>query len=220
METFSALLSLCEGNSPVTGEFPSQRPVTRSFDVFFDLCLNKRLSKPSRRRWFETPSRSLWRHCNVSRKTLVDVIFSKNIGMKGNWFWDQNTATCVQSFCTLINGVRDSHDMSSHCNNTACMVTATLRGNLVKFERQHFVTNSRLVYTDVQGCIDVPQDRRFLYFRRHGQFDAFWYLLGNHFSTLKSTFKASAHHMHWHHMSAKASQITGNLTVFSRVCSY
>ena len=52
-------------NSPVTGEFPSHRPVTRSFDVFFDLRLNKRLSKQSRRRWFETPSHSLWRHCNV-----------------------------------------------------------------------------------------------------------------------------------------------------------
>ena len=41
MEKFSALLVLCAGNSPVTGEFPSQRPVTRSFDVFFDLRLNK-----------------------------------------------------------------------------------------------------------------------------------------------------------------------------------
>ena len=45
METFSALLAICEGNSPVTGEFPAQRQVTRSFDVFFDLRLNKRLSK-------------------------------------------------------------------------------------------------------------------------------------------------------------------------------
>ena len=53
------------GNSPVTGEFPSHKPVTRSFDVFFDLRLNKRLSKQPRRRWFETPSRSLWRHCIV-----------------------------------------------------------------------------------------------------------------------------------------------------------
>ena len=44
METFSASLVLCEGNPPVTGGFPSQRPVTRSFDFFFDLCLNKRLS--------------------------------------------------------------------------------------------------------------------------------------------------------------------------------
>ena len=64
METFSALLALCEGNSPVTGEFPSQRPVTQSFDVFFDLRLNKRLSKQSWGWWFETPSRLLWRHCN------------------------------------------------------------------------------------------------------------------------------------------------------------
>ena len=55
METFSALLALCAGNSPVTGEFPAQRPVTRSFDVFFDLRLNKRLSKQSWGYWFETP---------------------------------------------------------------------------------------------------------------------------------------------------------------------
>ena len=109
METFSALLLLCEGNPPVTVFFfhPKaslvttsrvqqcfnvlidiyheflllfyccvlleiklttyyyyQRPVARSFDVSFDLRLNKRLSKQSRRRWFETPSRPLWRHCN------------------------------------------------------------------------------------------------------------------------------------------------------------
>ena len=37
METFSGLLAICAGNSPVTGELPAQRPVTRSFDVFFDL---------------------------------------------------------------------------------------------------------------------------------------------------------------------------------------
>ena len=53
METFSTLLALCAGNSPVNVEFPSQRPVTRSFDVFFDLRLNKWLSKQSRRWWFE-----------------------------------------------------------------------------------------------------------------------------------------------------------------------
>ena len=64
METFSALLALCVVNSMVTGEFPSQRPVTWSFDVFFDLRLNKWLSKQSWGWWFETPSSSLWRHCN------------------------------------------------------------------------------------------------------------------------------------------------------------
>ena len=64
METFSALLAICAGNSPVTGEFPAQRPVTRNFDVFFGLCMNKRLSKQSSGWWFGTPSRQWWRHCN------------------------------------------------------------------------------------------------------------------------------------------------------------
>ena len=45
MKTMSALLALCEGDSPVTGEFPSQKPVTHSFDIFFQLRLNKRLTK-------------------------------------------------------------------------------------------------------------------------------------------------------------------------------
>ena len=47
METFYALLAICAGNSPVTGEFPAQRPMTQSFDIFCDLRLNKRLSKQS-----------------------------------------------------------------------------------------------------------------------------------------------------------------------------
>ena len=64
MEKFSAFLPLCAGNWTMTGEFPAQRPVTRTFDGFFDLRLSKRFSKQSRRCWFETPSCSLWRHCN------------------------------------------------------------------------------------------------------------------------------------------------------------
>ena len=67
MEIFSALLAICAGNSPVTCEFPTQRPVTRSFDVFFDLRLNKRLSKQSRGWWFETLLHPLWRHGCISR---------------------------------------------------------------------------------------------------------------------------------------------------------
>ena len=49
METFSALLAICAGNSPANGEFAAQRPVTRSFDIFFDLSLNERLSKHNNR---------------------------------------------------------------------------------------------------------------------------------------------------------------------------
>ena len=54
------------------GEFPTQRPVTRSFDVFFDLRLNKRLSKQPWGWWFETPSWSLWRQCNDNG--ITDII--------------------------------------------------------------------------------------------------------------------------------------------------
>ena len=67
METFSALLALCGGKS--TGWFPSQRSVTRSFDVFFLVRLNKRLSKLTICWWFGTPWRTLWRHCNEERNT-------------------------------------------------------------------------------------------------------------------------------------------------------
>ena len=81
METSSALLAFCAGNSPVTGEFPSQRPVTLSFDVFFDLWLNKRLSKQSWGRWLEMPSCSLWHHCN-------EFTCAKNL-MHYNWLVSQ-----------------------------------------------------------------------------------------------------------------------------------
>ena len=68
METFSVLLALCAGNSPITSEFPSQRPVMQSFNVFFHLHLNKWFSKHFRCRWFEMPSHWLWSHCNGSSK--------------------------------------------------------------------------------------------------------------------------------------------------------
>ena len=65
MKTFSTLLPFCAGNSLVTGEFPAQRPVTQSFDVFSDLRLNQQFSIQSRHRWFEMPWCSLWHYCNV-----------------------------------------------------------------------------------------------------------------------------------------------------------
>ena len=56
METFSTLLAICPGNSSLTSEFPAQTQVTRNFNVFFDLRLNKQLSKHLWGWWFETPS--------------------------------------------------------------------------------------------------------------------------------------------------------------------
>ena len=90
METFSALLAICAGNSPVTGESPAQRPVTRSFDVFFDLRLSKRLSKQSWGWWSETPSGPLWRHCNVVTlyRWPVDSIHKRPVTRKVLYWHD------------------------------------------------------------------------------------------------------------------------------------
>ena len=95
METFSALLAICAGNSPASGEFPAQRPVTRSFDVFFDLSLNKRLRKQSWGWWFETLSHPLWRHCNDQspihispwRASFVyDIVYCDNCPDNEPWY--------------------------------------------------------------------------------------------------------------------------------------
>ena len=99
METFSALLALCAGNSPVTAEFPAQRPVTRSFDVLFDLRLNKCFSKQSGGWWFETPSLPFWRHCNV----------------KMNAFWFAECC-CLGSKHLLMWWLR-AEKVTSHCLN-------------------------------------------------------------------------------------------------------
>ena len=77
-----ALLAICAGNSPEAGEFPAQRPVARSFDVFFDLCLNKRLRKQSWGWWFETLSRPLWRHCNARFKLHTAKVKSQTVVRK------------------------------------------------------------------------------------------------------------------------------------------
>ena len=83
-------------NLPVNGEFPSQRPVTRSFDVWFDLHLNKRLSKQSWGWWVETPSRSLWRHCNAD--PLNKLFSQKNVPGFFKWLntiADDDLIRCV-----------------------------------------------------------------------------------------------------------------------------
>ena len=120
IEIFSALLALWAENSPVTGEFSAQRPVTRSFDAFFDLRLNKRLSKQSCGWGIETPLRSLWRHsngyffsvnatarenqytkCNIfpqlGKSTRVFIALNENYGIgkleQGSWQDQSNAKT-------------------------------------------------------------------------------------------------------------------------------
>ena len=98
-------------NGHLCGEFtdprsPSQRPVTPSFDVFFDLRPNKRLSKQLWGWWFETLSSPLWRHCNdLSVHNTRDIsklkngccfILMKNVLYQNNTIVPSNPKCCVK----------------------------------------------------------------------------------------------------------------------------
>ena len=95
METFSALLVICAGKSPVPGEFPTQRPGTRSFDVFFDLRLNRRLSKQSWGWWFEMLSRPLWCHCNAMQRQQTWRHDNSQFSVFGRWVSMICSKTCL-----------------------------------------------------------------------------------------------------------------------------
>ena len=95
METFAVLLAICAGNSPVPGEFPSQRPVTQTFDVYFYLRLNKRLSKRSWGWWFETLSSPLWRHSSMQQGLATTLITGK-----GNLLY--GSALCFGQITTRV----------------------------------------------------------------------------------------------------------------------
>ena len=98
METFSALLAICAGNSLGTSEFSAQKPVTQSFDVFFDLCLNKWLRKQWWGWWFEIPSCPLWHHCN-------GVMASGHMKID-----EKGQCTCWIIFCHIFYQFKYIHD--------------------------------------------------------------------------------------------------------------
>ena len=113
METFSALLAICVGNSPVPGDFLIQRPVTRSFDVFFNLRLNKRLSKQSWGWWFETLSRPLWRQCNGY------LPFTINISERGSvqyWWCDPRMELIEHSGFEIMDRIHTDHGWVVSCS--------------------------------------------------------------------------------------------------------
>ena len=128
METFSALLAICAGNSPVAGEFPTQRPVTRSFDIFFDLRLNKRLSKQSWGWWFETLSRPLWRHHNVEQKwpleKYIQDVMPRNLFSNELHSWnDQSFLTCLQyQICHMSIEFGESIECGEHTVNSDSLI--------------------------------------------------------------------------------------------------
>ena len=107
METFFRVTGPLCGEFTGPGEFPTQRPVTWGFDVFFDLRLNKWLSKLSWGWWFETPSWSLWRQCNVLLKfSMIGLDEANNVGRprvllfakRVVWWW---TIICYQKACIM-----------------------------------------------------------------------------------------------------------------------
>ena len=138
MEAFSALLALCVANSPVTGEFPSQRPVMRRFDVFFGLRLNKWLSKQSMHRWFETLSSSLWRHCNDPSSELTVRL--------------NHVLLSVSIISSIIIGLDnrqcpDWHRSINHLNKFWPIVNWTVCGRTaVKFESKYERLSIRCIY--------------------------------------------------------------------------
>ena len=119
METFSALLTIRVGNSPVTGEFPAQRPVTRSFDVFFHLRLNKGLSKQWWGWWFETPSRPFRRHSNDLPTPESQLYRVSTRGTRTQYF----VILTVELYCNFI---FTSTNMSTDLNGCV-LVRARLR---------------------------------------------------------------------------------------------
>ena len=79
-------------NSPVSGEFPAQRPVTRSFDSFFDICLNKRLSKQWWGWWFDTPMH----HYDVTVMHSYDWPFTSRMS-KGSTSIQHVSSPCISA---------------------------------------------------------------------------------------------------------------------------
>ena len=116
-ETFSMLPTLCAGNSLVTVEFPSQRPVKWSFNVFFDLHLNKRLSKQLRRQWFGMPSYSLWHHC------IFLLFYAENKNMKITFTLCIHEAVCP---CPLRWRHNELDGVSDHQPN-GCLLNRLFR---------------------------------------------------------------------------------------------
>ena len=97
----------------------AQRPVTRSFDIFFDLRLNKRLSKQSWGWWFEKPASSSWRHGNDTGILSPDNACDATLSAMVRHITDKSFF--VQQ---LINSHKKENIRGIHC-------CALVRGNIL-----------------------------------------------------------------------------------------
>ena len=142
MKTLSALLAICVGNSPVPGEFPAQRPVTRSFDVFFNLHPNKWLSKQLWGWWFETPSRPLWRHCIV--KTMLKILLNLHFNLD---FTSQSWGCFTNVSRTLQNNLAKIHNTRNHIYGANCtlkLCTSAYKVSAWNFHHKYNFCNTQI----------------------------------------------------------------------------
>ena len=126
------------------GEFPTQRPVTWSFDVFLDLRLNKGLNKQPWGWWFETPSWSLWRQCN-------ETCFRQFLGC--HWFririrWSYHIIPKVWQDLTKCRGTKSVNEGHWKIRKSMCMYVR-VRAD-VQFVAVHGFINFISIYFTVQ----------------------------------------------------------------------
>ena len=145
MVTYSPLLAICAGNSPVTSKFPAQRPVTRSFDVFFDLRLINRLSK-QRQDKIKFISRRI-QSTNNSHKTIVKLViwdtiapimtslqWNHQLDLAKIW-WAKLLRSCPSwlTYChTPLNSIPTTSDWSSSFRTFPGKLLGGLISNLVR----------------------------------------------------------------------------------------
>ena len=148
METFSVLLTLCEGNSPVTGEILSQRPVAQSFDVFFDMRPNKRWSKLSRRWWFETLV--IW---DVHYDVIVMCIpkYAKSRNSQNNSMSLNYKVWIFERFCNISDNL-EYHQPNTH----SCVVDESMAQSDLMPKRdlyQCWSTDLRIIRNNINSSV-------------------------------------------------------------------
>ena len=115
IETFPALLALGGGNSPVTGEFPSQRPVTRSFDDFFDLRLNRRFKFKFKFKMFFIAS--------ITRERKVTSMFKVRDRTKQTECIKMNCTQIHERQITLLKGYMNSYTCKWYIDTSTLVCT-------------------------------------------------------------------------------------------------
>ena len=155
METFSSLLDICAGKSQVPGEIPTQRPVTRGFHVFFDLRLNKRLSKQLWGWWFETPSRPLWCRSNgldVSMQHISTYCFIFSYQFRPNYpglYQNQDKTWRNKATGNIHNTHKDPR-----CDLYDMIVLKTTRqNNLCDFSYEHQDMKWCMAHNDIRKTV-------------------------------------------------------------------